>query len=302
MQNVQKVFIPLSSIFATFLLFFAVNGTQERAGVLKKNLNREIASDSPASTDSPSDRNKSDLPTGIFSNPPEGGFFQIAAGVSDATIATYLVRSATSSATVIPIEAQMINDAREDLARAHKWPTTQSAKVDLIKVREAHVEKIREILAASNGRSVYTKADLKKAGIALQEVREMTVMSEKAKALMVANAEKSLSESRAAGLEAIAARSGKFAKSMRALRVIGGTLFMADALGRIYVWHVMDANPTLTPAGSVFKHYTYDQIKDLLLNSKTSEVVLDASVPENKSGGSTNAFLNEFETAHELHQ
>lgn len=253
---------------------------------------------SPAS-DEISARNKSELPRGIFTDPPEGGFFQMAAGLTDTSIATYLIRSSSKMATIIPLEAQMMNDARDDLLRAHKWPTTEAGKQELIQARQVQVDKIKDAISTSNGKSIYTKGDLKSAEASLQEAREMTLLTEKAKKLMIYNKEKALSECRAAGLEAVAAKSSKFAKTLKAVRVVGGTLFLADALGRVYVWNVVDASPSLSPAGSVFKKYTYDQIKALLWR-KTSNGLVDAAVPENPSDGTAQGFLDEFEKQHEI--
>lgn len=85
----------------------------------------------------------------------------------------------------------------------------------------------------------------------LIRVRNATAISESEKAARIAKFEGEIGSARREILN-ITKESGFTTRSpaWSAVRIIGGTLFLADLAGRVYVWNAMDRNPTLSPLGA----------------------------------------------------
>lgn len=73
-------------------------------------------------------------------------------------------------------------------------------------------------------------------------LRNGTAVSSKMKAFLLEKAEKNLAQARA-----LATRTSKGAKLLKAVKVVGTTVFVTDAIGRAYQWYTQDANPQFAP-------------------------------------------------------
>lgn len=140
---------------------------------------------------------------------------------------------------------------------------TPNVKSDLIKAAEAELAEARLALTRAQGVKQLTDS-IRKSEATMAAIREGRYVGQNVKADLVKAAEADLAEARA-----LAARTARTGKLIKTVRVVGSTVLIADAIGRVYQWNQTDADPKFSPAMSwVASHGAWRDLGDSAVATK----------------------------------
>jgi hypothetical protein len=185
------------------------------------------------------DGNKGDDDS-VFTEPARGDEKQVLLGLVDYATA-YGIWSIRSQAM------KAVRDAEKTLAVLGRDPDFTGALALQDKINSTH-EQIEKLRARKSVLSIEELATLRKMENDLEFAKDVGVSSTGVhNNRIIVRARKDLASARRAALS-----EGKSpgVVALKAARIVGTTVFALDIVGRIYVWNVMDKDPTLTPVGT----------------------------------------------------
>jgi hypothetical protein len=184
----------------------------------------------------------------IFSDPPTSGWTQVLLGLSE-------MGAAKAVWPGLEREEQALVDAQKRLELVKRTPTSEAERI-------AQIEADGHALAEMNQASVQVEVGgVSKVNLAdeLDYLAGTEAVSAQQKASLIAKAEDDVAKAAETALRAAQER-GLIERTLRIVRRGTSILLAGDVIGRIYVWNVLEANPTLTPIG----YYSADVIRALM--------------------------------------
>ena len=177
----------------------------------------------------------------IFDEPKVSGWTQILIGFVEFLAASSVYPGLSN-------EAKLVKTTELNLALAEDLPTSEAerkAKIDALLHNPNNFDFDMDI-----GNEYELK---KKAAHRLEKLRSAIIVSEADRAKAISKASTEVGKAREAALKAAQAK-GLISKTVKIARIGGSVLLVGDVLARIYIWNAMDANPTLSPAGTYLYH------------------------------------------------
>lgn len=183
----------------------------------------------------------------VFTKPKVSGMTQILLGLVELGIGT----------TVWPkmeAEEESLEAAKKSLAEADRLPTTPAQKRALIKEIMVNSASYEGDVRTGKPSDLNDEARTKFA-----RVKAMDIVDDAEKARQIAAAQGRVASATESVMQAAQNR-GFIHKSVRIVRAGTSIILIGDVLARIYIWNVLDANPTFSPVATL----TGEVIKNVL--------------------------------------
>jgi hypothetical protein len=174
----------------------------------------------------------------IFPEPTKGGWTQILLGMSELGVAKAVWPG-------LEREEQALADAQKRLELVKRTPTSEAERL-------ARIEADGHAIAAANSANVQVQVGTaSKVSLAdeLEFLSSTEAISAEQKTALVAKAETDVARAAESALRAAQER-GLIERGLRILRKGTAVILAGDMMSRVYVWNVLEANPTLTPIGN----------------------------------------------------
>ena len=183
----------------------------------------------------------------IFHEPAKAMETQILLGFSQAVAAKYLYSYVSPQGK---INADKLDLAKKQLQYAQDLPLSEEQRHRTI---GAILNKIdpwdNNPEDLENQKGIFNSSEHKR----VNRLKYVKLVSWEERENAINQAKANLAETRTSILKS-AQSMGLLDKSLRVLRVGASVLLIGDGIGRVYVWHSLDANPTLSPTATYLKH------------------------------------------------
>jgi hypothetical protein len=187
--------------------------------------------------------NANDIRTGqdMFPETARGAWTQVLLGLTQLGVAK-------AAWPALEREERALVQAEKQLAYLRAAPVTEAQRIDRIAALGRAIALTEQSnIPSVRGAGISAYAEL---ADELTYLSQNPAVSAEQKAKMIRESEEEIA--RLADNALVASRErGLLAKGLRFLRIGSSVLIAGDALTRVYVWNVMEANPTLSPLGNL---------------------------------------------------
>ena len=174
----------------------------------------------------------------VFSAPPAGGWTQILLGLVELGVAQAVWPKMTE-------EQEFVQAAQRSLVDAESTPTSQAEKDALIKRLEEKVN--TGGVSITVGKATQDKEALESL---LERAKNFDIVDAAEKTKRISAAQQSYANAVELALKGAQSK-GFVHGGLRILRAGTSIVLTGDVLARIYIWNVLDANPTFSPLASL---------------------------------------------------